>query len=262
MSLIAFFALFLLIAQIWGSVGTWRSSFSAWKSGKKISVIIACFLSLIISIAFGSVAILALGICLFSEQGIFAPREVTLAKPVIYLYPQHEQQTSVKLFYRGKLTTTYPMYDDIAKGWNVIAYPNGQLINIADRQPYSYLFWEGIPESMDYDTSTGFVVRGKDTAPFLQQTLKALGLTPKEYNEFIVYWLPRMENNAYNLIHFAGKEYTDIAPLEIDPKPASMLRVFMVFKALEKPIDIVPQKLESFARKGFTVVEWGGTEVK
>lgn len=262
MIFIAIFALLLLIAQIWGSVGTWRSSLCAWKSGRKTSAIISGCLSLVIAIPFGGVAILILGICLFSGRGIFDSPEVTLAKPVIYLYPQHKQEISVKLFYQGKLTSTYPLYDTEMNGWKVTAYPNGQLINVVDRQPYSYLFWEGIPDNMDYDMSTGFVVTGKDTAAFLQKSLKAAGLTPKEYNEFIVYWLPRMENNAYNFIHFAAKEYTDIARLEIDPKPDSLLRVFMVFKALEKPVDIPPQKIEPFARKGFAVVEWGGTEVK
>ena len=80
-------------------------------------------------------------------------------------------------------------------------------------------------------------------------------------NEFIVYWLPRMEHNAYNLITFQGKAYTDTAKLDITPAPDSMLRVFMAYKPLEDSVDIEPQQLETFERKGFTVVEWGGTEL-
>ena len=45
------------------------------------------------------------------------------------------------------------------------------------------------------DFSRGFVVRGSDTAAFLREKLAYMGLTPREYNEFIVYWLPRMQNN-------------------------------------------------------------------
>ena len=41
-----------------------------------------------------------------------------------------------------------------------------------------------------------------------------------------------------------------------------ILRVLMLFKSLDNPIDIKEQELESFVRSGFTVVEWGGTEVK
>jgi hypothetical protein len=87
-------------------------------------------------------------------------------------------------------------------------------------------------------------------------------MTPKEYNEFIVYWYPKMMNNKYNLIHFATDKYTDSAPLNITPKPDSMLRVFMVMKALDEKIKIKPQTFKKFERKGFAVVEWGGSEIK
>jgi len=89
-----------------------------------------------------------------------------------------------------------------------------------------------------------------------------MGLSPKEYNEFIVYWYPRMQNNPYNLIHFADTQYTETAPLTINPIPDAMLRVFMVYKPLQEEISIKEQPLKPFERKGFTVIEWGGTEIK
>ena len=114
----------------------------------------------------------------------------------------------------------------------------------------------------DYDFSKGFCVAGADTADFLRETLAEIGLTPKEYNEFIVYWLPKMQENPYNLISFQSERYTDIAKLDIDPTPDSVLRVFMAWKPLSKPQTIEPQTFTPFARDGFTVVEWGGCEVK
>ena len=33
-------------------------------------------------------------------------------------------------------------------------------------------------------------------------------------------------------------------------------------KEAEKYSDLAPQKVEAFHREGFTVVEWGGTEVR
>ena len=110
--------------------------------------------------------------------------------------------------------------------------------------------------------SAGFVVKGSDTVEFLRNTLSKMGLTPKEYNEFIVFWYPKMQNNAYNLIHFATKEYVDNAKLEITPTPDSMQRVFMVWKGLDKPVDVKTQDIKSFSRTGFSVIEWGGEEVK
>lgn len=181
-------------------------------------------------------------------------------KPVIYLYPTKTEKVKVELDYNGTLIADYPAYDYSQKGWNVTAYPDGKIIN-GDGKEYSYLFWEGKPaQSVNYDLSTGFVVKGEDTIDFLQTTLSKMGLTPKEYNEFIVYWYPKMKNNKYNLIHFAEEEYTKNAPLNITPKPDSMLRVFMVYKSLNNIVDVKPEVIKSFTRKGFSVIEWGGTE--
>ena len=141
------------------------------------------------------------------------------------------------------------------------ARPDGTLTNLSDNREYSYLYWEGVSENK-WDMSKGFVVKGSETEEFLQEKLEYLGLTPREYNEFIVYWLPVMQNNRYNLISFAGKDYENIAKLKITPQPDSVLRVMMVFKPLEKSIKIEEQSLKPFVRKGFTVVEWGGTELK
>ena len=70
-----------------------------------------------------------------------------------------------------------------------------------------------------------------------------------------------MQDNEYNLITFANEEYKQRVNLSIDPKPDSVLRVFMVYKPITSKIDITPQQLTTFTRTGFTVVEWGGTDV-
>ena len=179
------------------------------------------------------------------------------AKPVIYLYPEQETAVSVSLDYAGTLTATYPAYED---GWPVTAEPGGTLYDEAGNE-YSYLFWEG-EDKTDYDFSEGFCVAGADTADFLREKLAEIGLTPREYNEFIVYWLPKMQDNPYNLIAFQSERYTDTAKLDIDPTPDSLLRVFMAWKPLHKAQNIEPQMFAPFTRDGFTVVEWGGCEVK
>ena len=211
-------------------------------------------------------------------------------KPVIYLYPESETEVSVTLELDGKLTTTYPLGErsdrevgspalpkesthmgsptgsiPSASGtssvsWQVTAQPDGTLTDTSGNT-YSYLYCEGETDTQ-YDLSKGFVVKGEDSADFLREKLSYMGLTPREYNEFIVYWLPRLEANEYNLITFQGGAYTDSARLQITPEPDSLLRVFMAFKPLARPIDIPEQELTPFTRTGFTVVEWGGCEVK
>ena len=183
--------------------------------------------------------------------------EVCDEKPVVYLYPEKEMEVKVQLDYDGKLVCTYPEYDN---GWNVVAQPDGTLCDYSGKT-YSYLFWEGNTHAT-YDFSKGFVVKGAETAEFLEEKLSEIGLNPKETNEFIVYWLPRMQENKYNLITFQTKAYTDVAKLHITPEPDSILRVFMAYKELEAPIEIEEPVIAPFERKGFTVVEWGGAEVK
>ena len=177
-------------------------------------------------------------------------------KPVIYLYPEEEAQVTVNLDFDGKLTSTYPAYGD---GWTVTARPDGTLTDENGREYYC-LFWEGI-SPREYDFSSGFCVAGADTAAFLEDALAQLGLTQREANEFIIYWLPRMEGNAYNLISFQGAAYTDGAQLDIDPAPDTLIRVFMAWRRLDQPEQIMPQELKPVERTGFTVVEWGGAEV-
>ncbi len=203
---------------------------------------IVCFLCLLLMIG--------------SLPGCGQTQTVAPEKPVIYLYPEEETEVTVKLDFDGTLTSTYPAYEG---GWTVTAQPDGTLTDETGREYYC-LFWEGESDAV-YDFSAGYCVAGEDTAVFLERALAQLGLTEREANEFIIYWLPRMEGNAYDLISFQGAAYTDSAELTIDPVPDTVIRVFMAWKGLEQPEKITPQELTSVERNGFTVVEWGGAEV-
>ena len=187
------------------------------------------------------------------------PREEMVAeeKPVIYLYPETETRVTVKLDLPGELTCAYPAYDG---GWTVTAAPDGTLTDEHGRT-YNYLYWEG-EVANGFDFSKGFCVAGSDTAAFLEDALDRLGLTRREANEFLVYWLPRMQDNPYNLIAFQQEAYTESAKLTVSPQPDSVLRVFMAWKPLARPVDIPAQILPGFERRGFTLVEWGGAEVR
>lgn len=202
--------------------------------------------------------ILALSILSASVLVGCSSEEAVAAKPVIYLYPETTQEIEVKLNYTGELTCTYPEYID---GWHIVAQPDGTLIDDTTGKEYSYLFWEGKSE-VEYDLSEGYVISGENTAEFLETKLSELGLNRKEANEFIVYWLPRMQENKYNLISFQNEIYTNSAKLDIKSSPDSILRVFMVYKALDKEIEVEEPMIETFERNGFTVVEWGGTELR
>ena len=82
-----------------------------------------------------------------------------------------------------------------------------------------------------------------------------------ERDEFIIYWLPKLEGNPYNLLSFQTDAYTNSAALTIDPAPDTLIRVFLAWKGLDAPVEVEPQTLTAQARTGFTAVEWGGAEV-
>ena len=191
-------------------------------------------------------------------NGIHNFADMPVYKPIIYLYPTAPTVVSVKVDLNGKLTCTYPSHGE--EGWqNFTAYPDGTLIS-PDGKEYYALYWEGV-QNATWDFSQGWCVRGEDTAEFLEWALAQQGLTPREANEFIVYWLPLMQENPYNVISFQTTAYTDAAALEISPAPDSLLRVFMAYYASDVAVDIAPQTFEGFTREGFTVVEWGGSNV-
>ena len=181
-----------------------------------------------------------------------------VAKPIIYLYPETTTEVNVTLGHPDKLTATYPEYNN---GWHVIAEPNGNLTELSTNRKLYSLYWEG--EQGQFETTDeGFIVKGSEVANFLEEKLPLLGLNAHETEEFIIYWLPILQQNTYNYVRFATPtEIEEYMPLNITPKPDTTIRVLMVAKPLEHPITLHEQILpDTPKRQGFTVVEWGGTK--
>lgn len=181
------------------------------------------------------------------------------AKPIIYLYPEQTTEISVTLGKPENVTCSYPKYED---GWNVIANPDGTLIdNKTGRNLYA-LYWEGI-DTKDTKIDEGFVVKSEDTVEFLEEKLAILGLNEREAEEFIVYWLPKLQENKYNLIRFAtNEEIEEVMPLKFSKQPDSLIRVLMQYKGLNTYKEVQEQKLVTPQRTGFVAVEWGGMKIK
>lgn len=180
-------------------------------------------------------------------------------KPIIYLYPQEETSISVILAKENNLTCSYPKYQH---QWDVIAQPNGDLIDKKTGRNLYSLYYECQDDIKFEVKDDGFIITGKDTAGFLEEKLAILGLTEREAEEFIVYWLPKLEANEYNYVRFAtSAEIDENMPLEITPTPDTTIRILMTFKGLDAPISVEEQVLTSVDRTGFVAVEWGGTEI-
>ena len=182
-------------------------------------------------------------------------------KPIIYLYPEEITNVTVELGMPQNITHSYPKY---VAPWQVQAEPNGDLTDLKTGRHYYALYWEGKNIVSTNTPTEGFIVKGSDTVSFLEEKLDLLGLTEREANEFIIYWLPKLESSPYNFIRFQTlKEQNQNMPLLITPVPQTLIRVMMEYTPLNKPIKIMKQKLpKPPKRSGFTVVEWGGTQLK
>lgn len=186
----------------------------------------------------------------------------TIDKPIIYLYPEKDIQLNVRLGHAELATCLYPEYD-YQLGWNVIAKPNGDLIDLNTNRNLYSLYYESKNRKEFCVTDEGFIVTKKDIVNFLEEKLAILGLTDREAEEFIIYWLPKLQENEYNYIRFASlDEINENMPLEFSQKPDTLIRILMVYKGLDNPINVEEQKLEKIERKGFVAVEWGGSEIK
>lgn len=177
-------------------------------------------------------------------------------KPVIYLYPKETTKVNVQVDPQGGFTYTDPVYPE--GGWNVLATPQGKLTYLLDNKPYPYLFWEG-RGGLYEKPKQGFVVKKAEVYSFLQQKLAELGLNTQESADFLEFWYPRMQAKPYYFISFLGNQVMDkLAPLNITPKPDTVIRVLMDYTPLDQPIEVEGFKIKTPERKGFTVVEWGG----
>ena len=197
----------------------------------------------------------------YEKENIEKPNPET-AKPVIYLYPEQETKVNVQLTFNGTLISTYPTLPP--EGWTVTAQPDGTLTDEEGRS-YRYLFWEGVAD-VDWKQDSGFLVKAEDAREFLEESLTQLGLNELEQNDFITYWLPKLEKNGESFVTFAAEQYTDNAILTVTPQPDSVLRVQMLISKVDDSNRAAFQKLPEqelprFEREGFVLVEWGGTDL-
>ena len=179
-------------------------------------------------------------------------------KPVIYLYPTQTENVSVEIMPTGGMTVSDPTYN---QGWNVSADPNSNLTNLVDGKKYPYLFWEGRGDQVYQMPEKGFVTSRENLENLLNEKLSQFGLNQKEIGDFKNFWLPRMlaENKPYYFVTFVPRQVIDaLAPLKINPKPETVIRVLMDYKGLDNYEDAQGFTIATPERKGFTAVEWGG----
>ncbi len=202
-------------------------------------------------------------------------------KPVIYLYPTKPTAVEVKFSLPMKLTVDIPKY---AEGWKVLADPSGQLedlqpeqtdcskinssafgseyaVSACEANTYPYLYWAGFTSQKYPLVTKGFVVSASDLQNFLEEKLSYIGFNSAEISDVISYWEPKMlkkEAPFYRITFLQNSELNRLFPMSVVPQPDSTIRIFLDWSPLDAPVNITPQKLLQYARRGFSYVEWGG----
>lgn len=177
-------------------------------------------------------------------------------KPAVYLYPTQTSFVNVKIGTSEPLTYSDPLYP--TGGWNVLASPTGN-ISYANKN-YDYLYYETRVQDSDIAKPTdGFVFAKNDLKNSLSQLLPKLGLNTKETSQFVDYWTKALPASPYYFVGVVKQNQLDaVDPLEINPKPNTVIRITLYFETLANKIDVNVPKIEPVFRSGFTVVEWGG----
>ena len=178
-------------------------------------------------------------------------------KPIIYFYPEEEMDLEVTYVEEERLLTTYPKYES---GWNIHLQEDGTFTVPGSNREYYALFFDELP-GIEVDFSEGFYVTKDNAISFLEEKMDFMGFTNRETDEFIMYWLPILENNGQSLVYFEQtEERNEECPLGFSVEPTTLIRTIIHIKKVDEPTNIQEQQLIHQERTGFTVTEWGGAE--
>ncbi|HVA96590.1 MAG TPA: hypothetical protein VND99_02960 [Candidatus Acidoferrales bacterium] len=182
-----------------------------------------------------------------------------VAKPIIYLYPEHPMLVSVTVASTGHIVISDPTYTQ--NGWqNILANPNGNLLYSGKQ--YSELFYETDVTTFE-KPKKGIIIPTNKLKTTLGDILDRLGLQGNEKKEFLSYWLPKLQslNTPYIYFSLIDKSVKDkIDNVIINPQPDTQIAFIAYFKPITdtSSYDNTLTIPSTPVRKGFVSVEWGG----
>ena len=111
-------------------------------------------------------------------------------KPNIYIYPTQNMKLIVELIFPqgGSVIESIPFYNGI---WDINVEPSGLINN-----QYTFLFYEcKIPDNFQYEY--GWQIEGNHLEGFFRNNLFETGFIETEINDFIEYWIPRLDETNF-----------------------------------------------------------------
>ncbi|KAH6904691.1 hypothetical protein BKA70DRAFT_1507276 [Coprinopsis sp. MPI-PUGE-AT-0042] len=176
--------------------------------------------------------------------------------------------------------------------WKMRTLPKGNLHDTQTGMNVSYLSWEAdttaaietfVPNRPSLHDSNYALVSLRQLTPYLDKALLALGIHTAARTSFITYWLPSFNKHKNIALRFLPREvYEKAAPLDVQPKPDVIARVFLLFEGVEDadleywlgsaqqadgPVDfwavaVGIDKARVLDSSAFRVIEWGGMEIR
>ncbi len=102
------------------------------------------------------------------------------------------------------------------------------------------------------------VVAQKDLENWFNEYLPKLGLNKKEKEQFMEYWLERLQGqNYYEMKLLSRKFLEEHAKLTILPSPDTVIRVIFYFTPMDEYKTVKAPVIQTPEQKGFVVLEWG-----
>ena len=178
---------------------------------------------------------------------------VKIAKPVIYLYPETTQTVTISLETDGDIFVSDPQIK--GNSWTVMANPSGDIVY--EGEHYPYLFYESLT-AQKFNLDEGWVIPRSDMTPWFGDYLPKFGLNEAETSDFVEYWGVNLPDSEYYLISLINVPSLERATkLVIEPEPDTLIRVILLIKPLDAPVEIPEPEIDTPERKGFVAVEWG-----
>jgi hypothetical protein len=79
-----------------------------------------------------------------------------------------------------------------------------------------------------------------------------------EIDDFVEYWEVNLPESNYYSISLLDMETLDKSvKLTIDPEPDTLIRVILVIRSIDSPVEISTPDITTPEREGFVAVEWG-----
>ena len=173
-------------------------------------------------------------------------------KPNIYIYPKEQIQLLVQLDFPlgGKIIKSIPKY---RTGWNIIVDTNGLINN-----SYSYLFYESTQPNV-WQKDYGWITKTNELESFFRKNMAEYGFIGREIDDFIDYWIPRLNNYPFYSIYPQTEQIIDkVIQLSLSKQPDNLLRLFYVIEGHNRIQDKLPEpSMVDFNRDGYFVTEWG-----